>query len=209
MTKGQQKRKPRARTIKKMVKTAVTKMTEPKYFDIKASAAQIVDNVGGTLWLNKIDRGTDSVHRIGRKYTVRGIQLFCNNYVDQTSGINQAHRVMVIWDKHPQGTLPVATDFLKDSLVESPKNINNRKRFITLFDRIINLNKFDEAGSTRSWDHYIKCNVPVLCNDASTSDITDYEAGAIYLFVIGTVSVVAPALAGSIYWNCRIKFLDM
>jgi len=92
--------------------------------------------------INLLTVGSSAWNRIGRKITMKSLYIQGNFFTTNTglqTDIPQFARMIVVYDKQPNGALPAIADLLRDQVnsasdsnVTSPQsglNLNNRERF--------------------------------------------------------------------------------
>jgi len=183
---------------------------EFKAIDVATDSAV---NAGGALvLLNGCTRGSDIANRIGRQIVVKSIQFNISNYSADATGIDQTHRVLLVYDKQSNGVTPAVTDILTASTCWAMRNLNNRNRFIILYDNVMAVKGDDPAqwtsGNVRIHEtrYYRRHNLKVQFNAGDAGTVADMATGALYMILIG--SVAAGATAGNSIGNCRVRFID-
>jgi len=156
--------------------------------------------------LNGIARGDEINERIGREVTMRSIQVKGNCHVTAGTGVDQIHRVMIIYDRQTNAAALTAAQVLVAVGVDQPRNLENRKRFKILFDRSFALNASGKPGSYRTWQFYRRLAHPVTFNAGDAGTVADITTGSLYFVTIGTE--LAGATAGQTTYSCRIRYTD-
>jgi len=96
--------------------------------------------------LNLLTAGSSAWNRIGRKVSLKSV--FLQGYTSPTGSANaielQFARIMIVYDKQPNGALPALADVLRDqanlatdsnvTLITSGLNLNNKDRFEIIAD---------------------------------------------------------------------------
>jgi len=141
--------------------------------------------------VNLTAEGTDFTDRIGRKILMKSVYLqlnFARPFGVATPQTNFV-RMMVILDRQVNGALPTMSQILDlpgsgDPSVEmmSPNNINNSKRFVTLWDHRFSLyNGFIEG---RMLKKFIRLDQTVQYS-GTTATIGACRTNALYAVFIG------------------------
>lgn len=182
-----------------------TKTAEFKYVDTDLSA-QAVDTTGLVKLINGTAEGVGPSQHTGRCTTVRSIQLRFTNTVTVTSGIDQQHRIMLIYDRQTNAAAPAITDVLVSSSITSMRNLDFRNRFTVLMDKRIDLNKAGESGSQLTWDYYKMSNLPVQYDATADATVASISSGGLFLIILGTEA--AGGTAGSITGTARVRYTD-
>lgn len=143
--------------------------TELKFHD--TTPAITVPNTGSIVSnsLIAIAAGTGESQRIGRKITVRSINLRFTGVLTSSAVPAQTDdglRVVLYHDKQANGAAATVTDILETAAYLSFNNLSNKNRFRILMDKTVDISAtaaFSAAslqhGKTKSW--YMKCNIPV------------------------------------------------
>ena len=166
----------------------------------------VSDSTGSITLLNGLIRGTDYTNRIGRKVTLRSIEIKGQNYVTPGTGVDQNQRVLIVHDRDPTGVLPAITDILTAVTPVALRNLDNRTRFNILLDKRFQLNATAESMSTRLWKYYKRFYKMMDFNGNNFGDIRDITQGAIYYVSLGNKA--AGVTAGSSLANVRIRYTD-
>lgn len=169
-------------------------------------------------------QGSDMFQRIGRRVTIRSIQVRGSMYLEQSSTlavgqtVQQDGKVMLIYDSQPNGTLASAADIW--SVAGTPfsfMNLNNRDRFKVLrsecytFDPIIISSVATQAvaclnNTSFDFDWYIKCNLEVTFNGTNAGTVADIATGCLILAFIGSGGA-APTDVNAL-WVSRVRYTD-
>ena len=80
--------------------------------------------------LNDVAQGTTAITRIGRKILMKSVLV--QGLLATNTG-NSA-RVLIVYDRQPNGALPAATDVLTSNTIMAAQNLDNRDRFLILAD---------------------------------------------------------------------------
>lgn len=164
------------------------------------------DTTGGVTLLNGMARGDDINQRQGRQVTLRSIELRLLSRVAPGTGIDQRHRILIVYDRQTNGAAPAITDILSSANVLYPRNLENRQRFRILFDRLHTLNASGEPGSGRIFKWYRRLNHPVTFNAGAAGTVADIQTGSLYAIVFGTE---APGgTAGIVSGIVRVRYSD-
>lgn len=180
--------------------------------------------------------GSSFYNRIGRR--TRGISLEFHGEVVPTLGNaaavpQQYARIMIIYDRQPNGALPAIGDVLLDydhsgntnTWSFSGLNMDNRDRYVVLRDRKILLPALgingvasttgsiplfngDDKASTMIYNEYIKLGgLETQYKASSSGAIGDVATGSYIMILISNADANATA-AWKLQYNARYKFLD-
>lgn len=180
---------------------------ELKFVDVAGSIGVVVASQWSELdFLNPINTGTTASQRIGRRLQMKSL-LFRWNASTVIS--NLSLRILIVYDKEPNGLLPLITDVIEADNYNSPMNLSNSNRFVILADEIHDVNTFTPNSNTsmRSGKIFKKLNLPCGFNALSTLDVTSITQGAIFAMC------AIPSNAGSagigIGYFSRIRYTDV
>jgi len=208
------KRNVNTTTFKKKQKKSITKDSKPsavekKFFDFSVAATAVT---GANTWTtpvlaNTIRLGTDSFNRIGRKIHMTSIGLRARQDVTGVPGMGP-FRMLVVYDKNPQATLPAVVDILAaDSNVSQP-NLLNSDRFVTLIDQVTAPPGYNTASGNAGFvsdNMYRKIGLGAEFK-ADAGAIGDFTKGAIYTLISsvdGNVGVTTHT------YRARIRYTDL
>lgn len=168
----------------------------------------LATNTAGTIQLiNGVTLGNDITNRVGRQVELRSVQLKGEVYCTLGGGVDQFNRVMIVYDRQTNGAALTILDVLTSVSPVSLRNLNNRKRFKILMDKLLYNNASGEPGSAQPIEYYRKLRHPVEFNANTFADVRDIQSGSLYVITIG--SVVAGATAGNLFFSSRVRFTDV
>lgn len=195
--------------------------TELKAFDVDVASYNV--NTTGSPTLVFLPRqGVDFDERVGRKTHIKSIYIrgqiavqpaIANPIVTGANCPAQMGRLIVVWDKQPNGAAFAATDLLFSASVYAQLNLNNRDRFQILADQqyclgpfIYNTTATSAIGTTADviqeikW--YKKVNLETIYK-ADAGNIGDISTGALFVFWIGSVVSGTNDLVADMSVRCR------
>ncbi len=168
-----------------------------------------------TASFNVIPQGNTESNRIGRKCTIKAIQLRGQVQMATTVTLAQATnriRVIMYKDKQTNGTAVAAvTEILETASVDSFRNLSNSGRFDILMDKTFVLN-FTAGNGTgmaemaKGFQYFKRCNIPIeFDNSATTGVIATQRTNNIGLMTVADGTSTPAALVG---YNCRLRYSD-
>jgi len=182
---------------------------EKKFVDI-AAANYAADTTGAVTPLNLANEGSGVSQRIGRKITIKSVQV--RGYISHESTTNGVvlTRVMLVWDKQVNGVAATISEILSASTSESFMNLDNRERFVVLKDKHVTLGVRDQTAGlidkSVSQPINIYKQLPAGSEtifDGTGSGIADVNTGALYLVTIGSAGT------GSVlHCATRVRYTD-
>lgn len=178
---------------------------ELKYDQVTVDCS--VNSGGAVFSVCEPARGTDIGDRIGRELTMKSIQACWSSYSNNGTGIDQNHRILIVYDRSPRGGTPAITDVIDAITPWSFRNLANRSRFIVLHDEFYSVGNdnpdLQNGGEPRLVDRkwYKIVNLKSIYNAAD-----QLQEGGLFFMVLG--SVVAGATAGSLIGQVRVRFID-
>lgn len=162
-------------------------------------------NTSVTL-LNGMTSGSGINQHVGREIMMKSVEFRYMTYATPVTGVDQYHRVILVYDRQTNGAAPAATDVLVSATAISPRNLENRHRFKILYDRTIEVNNVGEPGSTKARKFYRRLAHPVTFNAGVAGTVADITTGSLYMITIGTEAAGATAGSTSVY--CRVRYQD-
>lgn len=210
----------------------VVRFGEKKTVDFPV-ANQLFSTTLAIELLNGVQQGTGRFNRIGS--CVKWDKLYLTGQViSQTSGFVSAldyARHMIVYDRQPTGTLPVASDIFTDvdqtgastTIATCGLNLNNRKRFSILYSKRLTLPPMNNGGTIQQGytvnplgepsdtqvEKYINLSglVTEYKSNSNPCTIADIATGAIYMLTLSETNVV-----GVTNWlqssKARLTFYD-
>jgi len=170
------------------------------------------DMTGGDIHnLTEIAQGTSDVTRIGRKITIKKINVRMYGTVDTQGGgaiSGCIFRFMLVLDQQTNGEVFAIGDLLESAIVNGFRNLNNAERFKVLKDKTVVINPQTQNGVTDSQITHSnvikinrKCNIPITYS-STTGDITEVKQNNLYMLCITS------STAGNWIAHFRLRFAD-
>lgn len=170
------------------------RLPERKYLDILGN--QVISTIGSPTLLNGIAEGSDNTQRIGRKITMRSLQLKGQVALSQVDlGVVGTYpenadtiRIAIVFDKQANGVAPAVGDVWNVSggaafAPYSARNMDNVDRFDVLMQDQVTLNLSGPGAAIV--DRYLKINLPVRYTGTAGA-IANITTGSLYLFALDT-----------------------
>lgn len=179
---------------------------ELKNIDVTSTTTLVAGQTTATvLLLNGVAQGTTATTRLGRRVTIKSLYwLWQAELVSTTTG-GAPCRLLIVYDKQANATAPVSTDVVVADAIVNPNNLSNSRRFVTLFDEVI---EALGTGGPQSFMRkgYKKLNLPVEFNAGSAGTVGDIQTGSVYAFFWqgGNIATTSPTNA----FFSRIRFSD-
>lgn len=160
--------------------------------------------------LNLMAQGTDAINHVGREVTLKSLywQFACS--LAATSAGASPIRLVITYDKESNGAPPTiatgaVTDQFAQDQINTPNNLNNRDRFITLVDEII---ECLGTGGPQSFYRkgYRKIQLPMVFNSVGTATISAIQTGGIFATVWQNGNIITASPTNSLY--TRVRFED-
>lgn len=136
-------KKPRVSNMQKRIDAvgaAPQRINGPEFKNTDVSNAMTIPTATSSwsnlILLNGIDQGAGNSQRVGRRVTVKSILVRYNFGLPSPTATSQlaAVRLMIFYDKQPQGATPLITDVLDTASINSLTNLANSDRFVILRD---------------------------------------------------------------------------
>ncbi len=211
---GYKRRRPRGRNIfyrragnkaLYLAKKAMSMLNvEKKEHNIILTDATIIDGIGAIQQLSNIAQGDTTLTRDGAQCKL--VSIYIKGFLEMSaSATSTTVRLMLIWDKQTNQAIYATTDLLlnateKDSVV-SPLNLNNKYRFVVLWDRLFSMSI--TGTQTIHFTYFKKLNI-VLRYDASTTAIADLTTNSISMLRVSSEVTNVPLMTIS----QRLRFID-
>jgi len=178
---------------------------ELKYLDDTLALLQAgVATFQSPLCINSMPAGATAVTRIGQKIHMKSILLRYTLTLEGAGG--SPCRIMVVYDKQTNAVAPGVADILLANDFNSPNNLTNRDRFVTIFDHITepvsDQNNWSVSGTLfKTFDLETIFNV-----GTGTGVVADIKSGSLLVMAAqnGEIITTAPVLA----FRTRIRFTD-
>lgn len=208
---------------------------EVKAVDMPAVSAG-ADNLAKTLsqtatfdLLNGVQEGASFYNRVGRRTHMKSIHV-TGELIETGNGAGVAEydRVMLVYDRQPNGNFPAISDILLDygndgttfTTSYSKLNLNNVERFAILRDQRIQIAansgaSTNVAGAITNYGQQANINWFVPLKDLEThyksttnpAAIGDIATGALYLVTFGDVAIGSAGY--QFKYNARLRFTDV
>jgi len=163
------------------------------------------------LLLNGIARGDEIFERNGREVIMKSIQVALRAAGTAATGIGQSCRVLFVYDRQTNAAALTAAQVLTAADTLAPRNLENRRRFKILYDRLFDLPSRITAtvsGPEKVHDKfYRRLRHPITFNSGDAGTVADITTGSLYAVVIG--DVVAGDTDASVTLYSRIRYQDL
>lgn len=216
-----------------------TRGVEVKSLDFPAIAAgadvqvQTISTTATFDLLNGVVEGASFYNRVGRRTHMKSVHI--TGFINETGnggGVPEYLRVMLVYDRQPNGNFPAIADLLLDygsdgttfTTSISKLNMNNVERFAIIRDtRLIVPNNSHAAGVNADLGSMLpygesQCKINMFvplkdlethykANAAGINQIGNVATGGLYLVTIGNVA--AGANGYQIQYNARLRYIDI
>lgn len=112
--------------------------TEPKFLLLNAQTPTSPSSAGDTTHLSGIAQGSDEQQRNGNRILCKDLYMDLN-FSKHASATETFLRCIIYVDKENRGATPSTTDVLESASYASMKNVDNTRRFTTLYDKVFKL----------------------------------------------------------------------
>lgn len=197
------------RTPSAAIRRLVAASKESGFVDV-AAATYAFDTTGSIQLLNTVAQGTTVNQRVGKKVFLKSLQCHGTAFQNTTATVNDI-TLLIVYDKRPNGTLPLITDVLNTASSLSFNNDANSGRFRILKRWDVNLSGNITSPATgkeiEPADFYLNLrDLPTTFKAAGTGAIADQEEGSLLLITVG--NNVAGTTAAGLSAGFRLRFLD-
>lgn len=155
--------------------------------------------------LNGVAYGNTATTHVGRQMNMCSLTYRFVGHLAATTTGAAALRLLIVYDKQPNGALAAVTDILVGDAIEAPMNLFNNKRFIVLVDEEIECLGVQGPQAFQRKGHR-KLNLPTEFNANSNGDITDINTGAVIALTYQSGGLLVASPATQLF--TRIRFLD-
>jgi len=195
------------RVVRRAMSTRAASKGELKFIDLSNT---MTTNIGGSGFsalnlLNGVAVGTDATTRIGRKISIKSLLVRWKANLQATSVGGSPIRIICVYDKQTNGAAPTAANILLADAFLAPNNLDNRDRFVTLFDIITD--PLSVAGDVEIGASMFKrLNLETMFNSTGDATVASITTGSIYMMAAqaGSVTVAAP----TVVFRSRVRFED-
>lgn len=187
--------------------------TELKFLDTSLSGTidatgEVAPGGGTSTGIVLIPQGVTESTRVGRKCTIRSIQMKGTMSLGTTTS-SSLYLMTLIWDKQANGAYPAYTDVFEDGTITSHLNLANSGRFVVLkrwAGTIRNLTYNDTGAAyganSMMLKYYKKCNIPIEFS-STTGAITEIKSNNLFVMWRASGDDVISAVL-----NFRVRFSD-
>lgn len=200
----------------KIYKRPLQSSGELKFIDVDLSAPGSIANTYEMVNLCTIPQGDTESNRIGRKVTVKkiNIELFPTGVSEAAVGSTSGSvKILLVLDTQTNGAAWTATDLMETDSIYSFANLANNQRFRILKSKVMT---FSSGGMVATGAAYasseiakylrwsVKCNIPIeYDNSLTTGVISTVRTNSLWLAAVGT-DTGHVSFAG----RARIRFVD-
>jgi len=156
-------------------------------YDVPPTGAEPGVAFTGITCLNEVQQGATSFNRIGAKILIKSVDFRTTLFHGGSGPTAQYARLMLVWDKQPNGAFPAFADILSDNISTAPAlssglNMANKDRFTILRNQTF---ACDVAGSSGAQEvkWFVKTRIETMYK-ANTGAIGDITTGAIYFVAV-------------------------
>lgn len=180
---------------------------ELKTIDTVVANSRITFNsaVSVSNLLNVTAQGVGAQQRLGRKFRMKSLFIRWNGDLAPTTTGSASLRMLVVYDKEPEGAAPPIASVLVADNIGSVMNLDNQARFSVLCDEVI---QCVGTQGPQSWNvkRYIKLNHQTVTSDTNNNSIVDIQTGSIYAFFWQSGQLLIASPTGNFY--SRVRFVD-
>lgn len=180
---------------------------EKKFVDTGVSNLIIAGQTTFTtpVAVNLIAQGTDALNHLGRQATMVSLYWqWTGSYAATTVGSSPV-RLLIVYDKEANGALPATADILAQDQLNGANNLNNRDRFITLVDEIVE--SMSTGGDTAFFRKgFKKMSLPITYNATTTATITAINTGSVVALACHSGNIITANPICNLL--TRIRFTD-
>lgn len=207
-------RKPTKKLFKRVRR--IEKGIETKRIDSQVNNA--ISSGGSAFALNyQCTQGTGDKNRIGSRIMCTSIDLRLNMSAPLALGTGDNHdrvRLMLLWDKLPQGSgIPAISDVLESTAVNyvtANRNWVTRKGYRMIWDKVFTLYAPQSGGVLTGTEHVVTIRKHFKLNkqtdfNANAGAAADIERNLLVLMLVSDSTAVDHP---QVYGDIRVKFQD-
>lgn len=159
---------------------------ELKFLDVTTNVTPALAGTGSLTLLNGCAQGTDANQHIGRTTRMKSLYWLWEGAVAPTTTGQGSMRLVILYDKEAEGAAPTIaagdqTDAFNQDDIVAQMNLNNRDRFVTLLDEVVEC--IGTAGPQSFFRKgYRKIDLPCVFNAGSGATIAAINTGSVYAF---------------------------
>lgn len=185
---------------------------EKKFIDALNNGFIVAGQTTGSLMgpLNELAQGTDAINHVGREVTLKSLYWQFQCSLAATSAGASPIRIVIVYDKESNGAAPTiasgaTSDIFANDFINTPNNLNNRDRFITLVDEVVE--SLGTGGPQAFYRKgYRKLSLPMVFNGITTATITAIQTGAVYAVVWQNGNIITASPTHTL--QTRFRFED-
>lgn len=177
---------------------------ELKNIDVDTTfAPPLVTAFASPQLLNGVAEGTSASTRIGRRILMKSFQY--RAILDQTEGSNVSqHRILVVYDKQPNGVAPIMGDILQFNGFLSPLRLVNSDRFVVIIDEITEM--APTSNLNVSSHRYRKVNLETIFSGTGGA-VANMNSGAVWMSIANNSDPTIGTVTGA-FVSTRIRYID-
>lgn len=167
------------------------------------SASTDLNSTGDIIFLHPLSQGTSDITRVGRKYTIKSINI-SGQIAAVSAGVA---RIMLVKVVDPKGVDPTWAQLLTSTSTWALRNRANLTNLKVLYDRKIRFSGIsNDKDQKQLFRIYKKLNDVVVCNTGNAGTIADVEKTAYYLMCFADVSDGATEM--TMGYDTQVKYTD-
>lgn len=181
-------------------------LTELKNIDVNPINFPAFGATTGQLTLlNGCIQGSGATNRIGRRITMRSIQLRGRIQVAATTTGASPVRLIIFYDRQANGTAPTATDLLNADTISDFNNLSNNRRFVIVAEQIRSC--IGTAGPQSIYfNMYKRIKLITEFNTGNAGTVGDIQTGSLYCLAYASAGIQVASLACNV--QTRVRFTD-
>jgi len=168
---------------------------------LDTAVSGVISTTPSIALINASVVGDDFDNRDGRSIRIKSVQIALTVFFN-ASATQTATRMMVVIDKQPNETLLVIGDLITATNSHAMRNLDQRKRFVILWDRVVT--QGDQENAPRHIEFYKKLDMITVYDDSNAGTIADIETNALYLILFSTEATNTPTVGRT----TRVRFID-
>lgn len=156
---------------------------------------------GHVICLNPVATGDDYNARDGRQIRMKSIELKIRATA-HASSTDTTVKVALVCQKDVDGAAPAVGDIFDSQVVNSMRNLSERRDIFVMWQRIINIPLNTRRVATTHM--YRKIDMKTVFNANNAGTVADIETNGLFLYLLSTEATNTP----TVNYASRIRFVD-
>lgn len=167
-----------------------------------ATAAASIPNTGTVVCVNQMVTGTGVQQFVGNQVTIKSAAMRFEVDLGATPAPTSG-RVMLIWDKQPNGAVAGFTTIFSSASYLAFANVNTRERFVVLRNQQFSLSP--NGNQTLFFEEYVPINMTTTFVSGQAAPAVPQTGALLFVYIADQATVAnQPVITGLI----RVRYYD-